>query len=160
VATTSCTLALKFTASRRLLKISLSLFVSSPRFASHNSACMSFTPNQVCSLVRIYHRAMLAHLQASTLHGASPPSSHDVLISHVTSCIHLDLLSKRISSMITPMIDAIWKFLPRWRMSPLTLGYEKVLFPLQAPAQVVEPRGSSNEARYNQSHEAQYDSKW
>jgi hypothetical protein len=62
--------------------------------------------------------------------------------------------------MITPMIDAIWKFLPRWRMSPLTLGYEKVLFPLQAPAQVVEPRGSSNEARYNQSHEAQYDSKW
>jgi hypothetical protein len=135
-----------------------SLFVSNPCLTSLNSACISFTPNQVCSLVRINHRGLLVHLWASTLHCVGPPSSHDVLISHITSCIHLNPLSKRISSLITPMIDAVWKFLPRWRMLPLTLEYEKVLFPFRAPARVVEPRGSSNEVCYNQSQEAQSDS--
>jgi hypothetical protein len=129
VPTTSCTLALKLTTSLRFLKRNLSLFVSSPCLASLNSASISFTSNQVCSLVRIYHRALLVHLRASTLHGVGPPSSHVVLISHVTLCIHLNLLSKRISSLITPMIDDVWKFLPRLRMSPLTLGYEQVIFP-------------------------------
>jgi hypothetical protein len=89
---------------------------------------------------------------------AGPPSSHVILILHVTLCIHLDLLSKRISSLITPLIDSVWKFLPGWRMSPLTLGHQKVLFPFWAPTWVVEPRGSSNQPRYNQSHEAQFDS--
>jgi hypothetical protein len=109
--------------------------------------------NHVALLVLVYH-----WFQASTLHGLGPPSSHVVLISHATSCIHLDLLSKRISSPVTPMIDSVWKFIPGWRMSPLTVGYENVLFPFWAPARVVEPRGSNNEAHYNQSHEAQSDS--
>jgi hypothetical protein len=43
-------------------------------------------------------------------------------------------------------------------MSPLTLGYEKILFPFRASARVIEPRGSSNEAHYNKSQEAQSDS--
>jgi hypothetical protein len=55
------------------------------------------------------------------------------------------------------MIDSIWKFSPGWGILPLTLGYEKVLFPLQAPARIVEPRGPSNEAQNKQSHEAQSD---
>jgi hypothetical protein len=71
---------------------------------------------------------MSVHLQASTLQGVGPPLSHVILISHVALCIHLDLLSKRISSPITPMIDPIWKFLPGWRMSPLTLECEEVPF--------------------------------
>jgi hypothetical protein len=94
-----------------------------------SSVRTSLTSNQVRSLVHIYHQALLFHPRASTLHGVSPPSSHVVLISHVTSCIHLDLLFKRISSPITSMIDSVWKFLPGWRMSPLTSGYEKILFP-------------------------------
>jgi hypothetical protein len=56
-------------------------------------------------------------------------SSHVVMISHATSCIHFDILSKRISSPITLKIDSVGKFLPGWRMSPLTLGWEKILFP-------------------------------
>jgi hypothetical protein len=61
---------------------------------------------------------------------------------------HLVLLSKRISSLIVSMIDSVLKFLPRWGMSPLTLDFEKVLFPFQASAQVAGPRRSSNEAQH------------
>jgi hypothetical protein len=108
--------------------------------------------NHVALLVVVYRR-----FRASTLHGVGPPSSHVVLISYVTSCIHLDLLYKRISSPITPVIDSVWKFLARWRMLLLTLGYEKGLRPFRAPAWVVEPRRLSNEAQSKQSHEAQSD---
>jgi hypothetical protein len=48
--------------------------------------------------------------------------------SHVTSCIHHVPSSKRVSSSITPMINLVWKFFPRWVMSCLTLEPEKVLF--------------------------------
>jgi hypothetical protein len=58
VAITSHILALKLTASLRLLIRSLSLFVSNPCLTSLHSGCISFTPNQVYSLVCIYHRAM------------------------------------------------------------------------------------------------------
>jgi hypothetical protein len=40
----------------------------------------------------------------------------------------------------------------------LDIGIREGPFPFQAPARVVEPRGSSNEARYNQSHETQSNS--
>jgi hypothetical protein len=104
------------------------LLVSKPCLTFLSSICTSLTSNQVHS-IHIYRQALLFHPQASTLHGGGPPSSHVILISHVTLCTHLDLLSKRISSSITPMIDSVWKFLPGWSMLPLTLGCEKVLFP-------------------------------
>jgi hypothetical protein len=70
------------------------LLVSKPCFTFLSSVCTSLTSNQVCSLVHIYHRAMLVHLQASTLHGVSPPSSHVISISPVTSRTILFYLSK------------------------------------------------------------------
>jgi hypothetical protein len=76
----------------------------------------------------------------------------------MTSCIHPVLPSKRISSLITPIIDSVWKFLPQLGMSTLTLEFEKVLFPFRASAQVVAPRGPSNEAQHKQSHETQSNS--
>jgi hypothetical protein len=48
----------------------------------------------VCSLVLIYHRAMLVLLQASTLHGDGVPFKPCRLISHVTSTTILFELSK------------------------------------------------------------------
>jgi hypothetical protein len=57
IATTSHILALKLTASIRLMIESLFLMLST-HFTSHNSSCISFPPNQVCSLVRAYHRAI------------------------------------------------------------------------------------------------------
>jgi hypothetical protein len=116
---------------------SLSLFVSSPYLTSLNSACISFTPNQVCFFIHIYHRAMSVHFRASTLHGVGLPSSHVVLILHVASCIHLDLLSKTISSLITPIIDLVWEFLPGWRISPLTLEFEEVHFLSELPLELL-----------------------
>jgi hypothetical protein len=80
------------------------------------------------------------------------------MISLTPSCICPVWVSKRMLSSIAPKIDSVWKFLPRWRMSPLTLGYEKILFPFRASTRVIELRGLSNEARYNQSQEAQSDS--
>jgi hypothetical protein len=136
-----------------------------------SSACASFTPNQVYPMVHIYHRAIscrfhkglpfsLSELvyhwfRASTLHGVGPLLSHVVMISLLPSCIHPVRLSKRVSSPIAPRIDSIWKFLPRWVMLSSTLEFEKVPFLVRVPDRVVEPRGWSNEAHYNQSHEAQ-----
>jgi hypothetical protein len=57
IATTSHILALKRTAARRLMIRSLSSLFKS-LFDPLNSACISFTLNQVHSLVRIYHRAI------------------------------------------------------------------------------------------------------
>jgi hypothetical protein len=59
VATTSCILALKLTASLRLMIGSLFSFVSNPCLTFLSSACISFTPNQVYPLIHIYHRAIL-----------------------------------------------------------------------------------------------------
>jgi hypothetical protein len=39
---------------------------------------------------------------------------HVNTVSPTTSYIHSVLLSQRITSPITPMIDSVWKFLPRW----------------------------------------------
>jgi hypothetical protein len=53
---------------------------------------------------------------------------HVSMISPTISCIHPILLSQRISSPIAPMLDSVWKFLPQWGMSSLTLRFEKILF--------------------------------
>jgi hypothetical protein len=55
-----------------------SLVVLSCCLTPLNSACISFTLNQVHSLVRIYHQAMLVHLRASILRGDGPLLSHVV----------------------------------------------------------------------------------
>jgi hypothetical protein len=59
VATTSHILALKLTASLRLMIGSLFSFVLNPCLTFISSACISFIPNQVYPLVHIYHRAIL-----------------------------------------------------------------------------------------------------
>jgi hypothetical protein len=85
-------------------------------------------------------------------------SSHVIMISLMPSCICHVWLSKRISSLIMPIIDPVWKFLPWWRIVTLNIGIWESSFPFRASAWVAGPRGPSNEARYKQSHEAQSDS--
>jgi hypothetical protein len=127
-----------------------------------SSAPICSTPNQMHSLVCIYHRAVswrfhkcllfdLVELVynwflASTLHGVGPLLSHVVMISLVPSCICPVRLSKRMSSLIAPRIDSVWKFLPRWVMSSSTLEFKKVPFPFQASARVTGSGRSRNEA--------------
>jgi hypothetical protein len=48
----------KLTTSLKLMNISLSLFISNSCLTFLASACISFTPNWVCSLVRVYHWAI------------------------------------------------------------------------------------------------------
>jgi hypothetical protein len=145
-----------------LVNVSLSLFASKPWLTFLNSAFTSFTPNQVHSLVCIYHRAIswrfhkrlpfaLVELVyrwfwASTLHGVSSLSSHVVMISLAPSCIYHVWLSKRMSSSIAPRINSVWKFLSRWVMLSLTSEFKKVHFLFWASAQVVGSRRSRNEA--------------
>jgi hypothetical protein len=85
------------------------LLVSKPCLTFLSSICTSLTSNQVCSLVHIFHQAMLVHLQASTLHGVSPPSSHVVSISPMTSRTILFNLSKWTSLLTTPDNRFYWK---------------------------------------------------
>jgi hypothetical protein len=66
----------------KIVDRTLFLIVLNPCLTFLNNTYLSFTPNQVCFLVHICHRAMLVHLRASTLQGVGPPSSHVVLISH------------------------------------------------------------------------------
>jgi hypothetical protein len=61
------------------------MLVLKPCLTFLSSVCTLLTSNQVHSLVHIYRRAMLVNLQASTLHVVSPPSSHVVSISPMTS---------------------------------------------------------------------------
>jgi hypothetical protein len=56
----------------------------------------------------------------------------------VTSCIHHVPLSKRISSLIAPMIDSVWEFLPWWEMSSLTLEFEKDLYHFEYPIELMD----------------------
>jgi hypothetical protein len=95
---------------------------------------------------------------ASTLHGVGPLPSHVVMISLVPSCICHVRLSKRMPSSITLMFNLVWKFLPQWRMSSLTLELENVLSHFEYPTWVAGLRRMSNEAQNKQSHEAQSDS--
>jgi hypothetical protein len=97
-------------ASLRVMIEGLFYVASNPCWTFLSSACMSFTPNQVYPLVRIYHRAiwwrfhkrlsfallelMYRWFWASTLHGVGSPSSHVILISHMTSGTILFELSK------------------------------------------------------------------
>jgi hypothetical protein len=136
------------------MNMSISLFVSHPCLTFLNSACISFTPNQVYPLVCIYHWVISwwfhKHLPfalvelvyhwfwASTLHGVSPLSSHVIIISLMPSCICHVRLSKRMSSLITPRIDLVWKFLQRWVMSSSTLEFEKVLFQSEHPIELMD----------------------
>jgi hypothetical protein len=142
IATTSQILALSLLLLSDLMNISISLFVSHPCLTFLNSACTSFTPNQVYPLVHVYHRAIswqfrkrlpfaLVELvyrwfRASSLHGVGPLSSHVIMISLVPSCL------------IAPMIDSVWKFLPRWVMSSSTLEFEKVLFHSEHPLELLD----------------------
>jgi hypothetical protein len=57
IATTCHILALKLTASLRLVIESLFLVLNT-HLTSLNSACISLHPNQVCSLLHVYHRAI------------------------------------------------------------------------------------------------------
>jgi hypothetical protein len=50
------------------------------------------------------------------------------MISHATPFIPHVLSSRRISSLIVPWIDSVWKFLPRWGVLSLTLELEKDIF--------------------------------
>jgi hypothetical protein len=108
VAITSHILTLKLTTSLRLIIESLFLLLNT-RLTSLNSACISFTLNQVHSLVRIYHQAMLVHLRASILHGDGPLSSHVVSISPVTSRTILFYLSQGTSFLTTPDNHFYWR---------------------------------------------------
>jgi hypothetical protein len=102
--------------------------VLNTRFTSLNSACISFTLNQVHSLVRIYHRAMLVHLWASILRGDGPLSSHVVSISPVTSRTILFYLSKGTSLLTIPDNRLYWRPL-LWKKAITTqLWNMKVLF--------------------------------
>jgi hypothetical protein len=56
----------------------------------------------------------------------------------MTSCIHPVPSSKRVSSSITPMINSVWKFLPRWVMSSSMLEFEKVLFYSEHPIELMD----------------------
>jgi hypothetical protein len=143
-ATTSRILAIELTASLRLMVGSLSSFVSNPCLTFLCSSCILFTPNQVYPLVLIHYWAILWWFHkclpialvelvyhwfwASTLHGVIPLLSHVVMISPVHSYIHPVQLSKRMSTPIVSMIESVWKFLPWWAMSSLTLEFENVLF--------------------------------
>jgi hypothetical protein len=155
------------------MNMSISLFVSHPCLTVRSSPYTLFTPNQVYPFVHVYHWAiswrfhkrlsfdlvelMYCWFWASTLHGVSPLLSHVIMISLVPSCICLVWLSKRMSSLIVPRNDSVWKFLPRWVMSSSTLECEKVLFPFWASARVAGPRRSSNGAQHKESHEVQSD---
>jgi hypothetical protein len=61
------------------------------------------------------------------------------------------------SSSTVPKIDSVWKFLPQWRMSSLTLELENVLSHSKYLTRVAGPRRLSNEAQNKKSHEAQSD---
>jgi hypothetical protein len=165
VATTSCMLALSILLLSNLMNVSLSLFVLNPCLTFLNSACTTFTLNQVYSLVHIYHRAI-----SWWFHKRLPfcpiKCSYTVYFEQVPymvlvrfwamslwahTWLYIPILfgpSKRISSLIVPIIDLVWKFLPQLGILSLTLEFEKVLFPFRASAQVVGPRRPSNEAQH------------
>jgi hypothetical protein len=104
---------------------------------------MSSTPNKYtpwfASNIKPYHAGStniypIALLElvyhwfwTSTLHGVGPLSSHVIMISLMPSCICHVRVSKWMSSSTAPKIDSVWKFLPQWRMSSLTLELENVL---------------------------------
>jgi hypothetical protein len=165
VATTSCMLALSLLLLSNLMNVSLSLFVLNPCLTFLNSACTTFTLNQVYSLVHIYHRAI-----SWWFHKRLPfcpiKCSYTVDFEQVPymvlvrfwamslwahTWLYIPILfgpSKRISSLIVPIIDLVWKFLPQLGILSLTLEFEKVLFPFRASARVVGPRRPSNEAQH------------
>jgi hypothetical protein len=96
--------------------------------------------------------------RVSTLHGVGPLLSHVVMISLVPSCICHIQVSKGMTSSTVPKINSIWKFLPQWRMSSLTLELENVISHFEYLTRVAGPRRLSIEAQNKQSQEAQSDS--
>jgi hypothetical protein len=168
---TSQILALTLLLLSNLINMSISLFVWHPSLTFLNSACTSFTPNQVYPFVHVYHRAIslrfckrlpfaiVEHVYrwfwASTLHGVGPLSSHVIMISLVPSCIYHVRLYKRMSYSITPRIDSAWKFLPWWVMSSSTLQFEKVLFDFEHLNELMDQEDVSNGAQHKESREAQ-----
>jgi hypothetical protein len=104
------------------------LLVSKRCLTFLSSICTSLTSNQVCFLVHIYRRAMLVHLQANTLHGVSPPMSHVISISPLTSRTILFYLSKWTSLLTTPNNRFYWRPLLWERTITTQLWNLKVLF--------------------------------
>jgi hypothetical protein len=152
----------KITASLWLRIESLPTFVSNSFLTFLNSTCLPFTPNQVHSLVRIQHQAISCWFYTFTQFPCWSSCIVDfeqvpymvsvhfqaiVMISLVPSTICLVRVSKGMSSSTVPKIDSLWKFLPQWRMSSLTLELENVLSHSEYPARVAGPRRLSNEAQ-------------
>jgi hypothetical protein len=152
----------KITASLWLRIESLPTFVSNSCLTFLNSTCLPFTPNQVHSLVHIQHQAISCWFYTFTQFPCWSSCIVDfeqvpymvsvhfqaiVMISLVPSTICLVRVSKGMSSSTVPKIDSLWKFLPQWRMSSLTLELENVLSHSEYPARVAGPRRLSNEAQ-------------
>jgi hypothetical protein len=143
IATTGHILALKLAASLRLMIESLFLMLNT-RLTSLNSAYISFPPNQVCSLVHAYHRAIpwwfcnllpfysigahvsLISREYSTWRRSTlKPCGHDlncVLVYPSCPNVPEKIIFERAN------VRFSLEVLAPWRMSPLTLGYEKVHF--------------------------------
>jgi hypothetical protein len=137
--TTSRILSLKLTASLRSLIRILSLFVSHPCLIFLNNTCISFTPNQVHSLVRVpcWAISWWVHQRPPVC----PISAHVPLISNT---IHLKAMSfwshtwLRVSIQSYHPREDHLKFLPWWRMSSLTLEHENVLFHSKYPLELLD----------------------
>jgi hypothetical protein len=118
--------------------------VLNTHLTSLNSACISFPHNQVCSLVRVYHRAMPSRFRnllpfytigahVSLISSAYPTwrrstiksSGHDLNRALIyPSCPNVPekIIFERAN------VRFSLEVLAPWRMSPLTVGYENVHF--------------------------------
>jgi hypothetical protein len=143
IATTGQILALKLTASLRLVIESLFLLLNT-RSTSLNSAYISFPPNQVCSLVHVYHRAipwwfcnllplysigarvsLISREYSTWCQSTLKPCGHDLNRALVyPSCPNVPEKISFERANVRFSLDV----LSPWRMSPLTLEYEMVRF--------------------------------
>jgi hypothetical protein len=126
IATTSQFLALSQLLLKTLMNVSLSWFVLIPYFTTYYclrifqsqpntllEPCLSSIPIIVVSPVPSWIPlgaliALVNHQGHSNTKIVLSILRHVSMISHVTSCIHPVLSSKRMSSSIAPMIDPIW----------------------------------------------------
>jgi hypothetical protein len=117
--------------------------VLNTRLTSLNSAYVSFPPNQVCSLVHVYHWAipwwfcnllplysigahvsLLLREYSTWRRSTLKPCGHDLNRAHVyPSCPNVPEIIFECANVRFSL-----EVLASWRMSPLTLGYEKVCF--------------------------------
>jgi hypothetical protein len=160
IAITSHILSLTLTTFLRLVVRSLSLFVSNPRLTFLSSSCTSSTLNPVYSLVAsiiepyhgesatFYHFyyvgvcvSLISSEYSTWRQSTLKPWGHDLnraLVYPSYPNVPEKIIVERANVQFSLEVPA------RWRMSPLTLGYEKVHFPFWAFARVVEPRRSND----------------